>query len=1118
MKTVLVLGERDASGALQSSTLELLTLARARGLTAEVVLDDGPDRARVQGELSAHGAARVWFLTGEVARYSARKLACAINTVCEKTGAESLWGSMSLRSRDLLAYCAGLAGGAALSGVRGLERAGDAWVAPSESYAGRVVRRDRLPGCFTSIAFASTGVPAEARSDAALAAVESLEVKGGDLRFVGDLIPPAEEEGIQLKDAEVVLDVGAGVGAKGVAEAKKLLALLLATGTKASIGGTRVVTDAALLPRGAQIGVSGISVPAKLMLCVGVSGAPQHWVGIKDCASIVAVNTDADAPLMRMADLPIQGDGVAFLKDLGSVVSAGLTDGQREALRQAAEARRAKPAGSAGAGASAIAITREPHEALPDVPLKVDLRSLEFDAFHVYRVHELDPVWGREKLSALLRKVAKYAEAFLNQGKRTAEEIHCRFLPGEEHEQRAVVTPPGLKEAFQEYYRSGLGRFHVPRRFGGLQLPHGFLDLVSEIVNAGSVAMGTAFELTQGASLVLQNFGSEWMKEVLIPGLYDGRFQGTMCLTEAQAGSDLAAVATTAERIEGTDTFRINGTKIFITAGDHDMAENFIHIVLAKVKGASQTGTRAISLFMVPKFWIDGEGQSGEFNRVVTQSLEHKHGMTTSPTAVLKFDNARGLLIARDLDEEMMEPSGMKAMFFMMNYMRHETGTAARAQAMATCLDTLVYNTEREQGLAVCDRGTGRRASPIFHHPGQKKILLDMFARTLAGRGLTLRLTEIRDAAEGALERELAAVEQESRALTLSPEQRRHLARLEEELVRVERRLGKVSSARRMCRRDPAALAAVEAERAGLEKRRESLRASLRSISPAYLALQDRAAQARRDKADEEIYASILTSLVKAQVTDDNIRTLNEGMNAYGGIGFMAETPVSQRLRDSQVLCIWEGTNDIQALNTVERQISPHNTDSRGRVVFERLVSEIREFIRANRANAAFTDALAALERSLTALEGFRNTMTRATPADERNYRRRLFGSIFARPAPAARTAAEGRWAEMVQASARSFATWLAQVVQAWQLLRMGVAAESLRQNLDRGAAVPPEDKQFDEAFLRGRVLLANHFVRSAACMDKALLRWEEQFYQSVPWELRREELSDAADRITVAS
>jgi hypothetical protein len=120
-------------------------------------------------------------------------------------------------------------------------------------------------------------------------------------------------------------------------------------------------------------------------------------------------------------------------------------------------------------------------------------------------------------------------------------------------------------------------------------------------------------------------------------------------------------------------------------------------------------------------------------------------------------------------------------------------------------------------------------------------------------------------------------------------------------------------------------------------------------------------------------------------------------MNAYGGIGFMAETPVSQRLRDSQVLCIWEGTNDIQALNTVGRQISPDNRDSRGREAFERLLSEVRAFISANRANPAFAESLVLLDRGLNALGGFRNAMTRATPADRRNYKRRMFGSIFVR-------------------------------------------------------------------------------------------------------------------------
>jgi hypothetical protein len=253
---------------------------------------------------------------------------------------------------------------------------------------------------------------------------------------------------------------------------------------------------------------------------------------------------------------------------------------------------------------------------------------------------------------------------------------------------------------------------------------------------------------------------------------------------------------------------------------------------------------------------------------------------------------------------------------------------------------------------------------------------------------------------------------------------------------------------------------------------------------------------------------------VKGQVTDDNIRTLNEGMNAYGGIGFMAETPVSQRLKDSQVLCIWEGTNDIQALNTVGRQISPANKDSRGQVVFERLVSEIREFIRSHRANPAFSESLTVLARSLDAVVRFRNAMTRATAADRRSSRRRMFGSIFARPNAAAKKAAKRRWAEMVQASARSFSTSLAQTVQAWQLLRMGVAAERLLTTGTDGRAAG--DEQFDEAFLRGRVLLANHFLLSPGGLDKSVLSWEHSFYHAVPPTLTREELSDKPERLTL--
>ena len=150
------------------------------------------------------------------------------------------------------------------------------------------------------------------------------------------------------------------------------------------------------------------------------------------------------------------------------------------------------------------------------------------------------------------------------------------------------------------------------------------------------------------------------------------------------------------------------------------------------------------------------------------------------------------------------------------------------------------------------------------------------------------------------------------------------------------------------------------------------------------------------------------------------------------------------------------------------------------------------------------------LARSLDAVERFRNVMTRATASDRRSTRRRMFGSIFARPDRAAKTAAKRRWAAMVQASARSFSTYLAQIVQAWQLLRMGVAADRLlREGKDGRAA---GDEQFDEAFLRGRVLLANHFLLSPTCLDKSLLFWEQPFYRAVPSELGREASATRSD------
>jgi alkylation response protein AidB-like acyl-CoA dehydrogenase len=668
------------------------------------------------------------------------------------------------------------------------------------------------------------------------------------------------------------------------------------------------------------------------------------------------------------------------------------------------------------------------------------------------------------------------------------------MLPGEENRERAILMPPGLKEAFQEYYKNGFGRFGLPRKLGGLETPHGFIDMISEIVNAGSVAMGTSFELTGGASLILQNFGNDWMREVILPGLHDGRFQGTMCLTEAQAGSDLGAVTTIAERIEGTDRFAIKGAKVFITSGDHDMASNFMHIVLARIQGVAQKGTSAISLFLVPKFKLDDQGRSGEFNQVITQSLEHKHGMTTSPTVALKFDSSEGYLIARNIDEEMRQPSGMKMMFFFMNYMRHETGTAARAQAMATCLDALEYNNERIQGMPLRDGAAKRSAGPIFNHAGQRKALMDMFARTLAGRAMTLRLTEIRDHAEKDLEEVLSQVKKGRAQLPLSPETREIIAKLETEIAAFDRRFRKGEAAKKLLAKDPEGLARNELHQQEVSVSLQKLRAELNLLSPEWVELNERAATGKQKRKDEDNYALIFTSLVKAQVTDDNIRTLNDGMNAYGGLGFMDETPVSQRLRDSQVLCIWEGTNDIQALNTVGRQIGVANTDSKGKIVWDRLMEEIRAQIEAARLVPELTSAANVLEKCQKEVMAFREIIAQSSPKAKQEYSKNLPDAD-----------AKIKFGELVNASARHFNTWFAQLVEAAMFLRTALVAHKL---IKQGGS------EWETDFLQGRIWLAAHFILSPGGLDKSIFTWNDWFWNGIPWDLERKNLADASERI----
>jgi alkylation response protein AidB-like acyl-CoA dehydrogenase len=755
------------------------------------------------------------------------------------------------------------------------------------------------------------------------------------------------------------------------------------------------------------------------------------------------------------------------------------------------------------------------HEHLNDMPLNIDLRSVYFEAFEVYKIQEISEHWSVDKMKGIVEKIAKFSEKLVNQGKRDAERIGIIFRPGEEFKEKAVLAPKYYHKAWEDYYKGGFGRLATPRALGGLELPHGMLDYIIEIMSAGSPALGTYFGLTQGAALIVTTFGSDWMKDTVLPGLINGRFQGTMCLTEPQAGSDLAAVTSIAERKDNGDVFEISGTKIFITSGDHDITENHWHIVLAKIPGTGFEGTKAISLFLVPKFWVNEEGSILNFNDVETQSIEHKSGLMTSPTCVLKFNKSKGFLIGGNIEEEIRSPSGMKKMFFFMNAMRHETGTAGRGQAVATCLDALVYSSERKQGVAIKDMGKKIAQSTIIDHGNQKKLLLDMFARSFGDRALTQKLTELRDRSHKKFDEGMHKYQEKLTSLQVSPEQKKVLEGLTQKYGKVDRQLSKSKDAKKRVSRNPEELKRIEAEIKDLKALKTELRNEITSINANYLSLIDFKKKLKQEKEDVETYASIFTSLVKAQVTDDNVRTLIDGMQAYGGIGFMAETPVSQRLHDSQILCIWEGTNDIQSLNTVFRQIGDDVKDSKGNIIFLKVMKEMNEFLDELQGHHRLDSSVQLLKKYIKELTAFRNAMTVSTWRDKIKFMQCTYGFKL-KPSKEESIAAKMKWGMMMQAVARNFNTYFSQVVQAWQLLRIARVASSHLDALKSGAKITFDKEVYDENFLEGRVLIARHFISSPACLDKNIFTWQEFFFNNAAVNLQYAHLADKPSRITM--
>jgi len=329
---------------------------------------------------------------------------------------------------------------------------------------------------------------------------------------------------------------------------------------------------------------------------------------------------------------------------------------------------------------------------------------------------------GVETAQAVLEECAKLNESVLVPLNWEGDKNPSFFKDGH------VTTTPGFKEAYQQYCEGGWQSLQHPADFGGQGLPKTIGAACGEMLNSANMSFALCPMLTDGAIEALLTAGSDELKATYLEKLISGEWTGTMNLTEPQAGSDLAAVRTRAEPLPD-GTYKVFGTKIFITYGEHDMAENIIHLVLARVQGAPE-GVKGISLFVVPKFMVNKDGSLGARNDVHCVSIEHKMGIKASPTAVLQYGDhggAIGFLVGE-------ENRGLEYMFIMMNAARYAVGVQGISIAERAYQKAVTFSRDRVQSRPV--DGSMKTSAPIIHHPDVRRMLMIMRAYTEGCRAM----------------------------------------------------------------------------------------------------------------------------------------------------------------------------------------------------------------------------------------------------------------------------------------------------------------------------------------------------------------------------------------------
>ena len=328
-------------------------------------------------------------------------------------------------------------------------------------------------------------------------------------------------------------------------------------------------------------------------------------------------------------------------------------------------------------------------------------------------------------ISAILEEAAKIAENLLSPINQDGDHEGCQWNDG------AVTTPVGFKEAYEQYVAGGWAGLTGDTDFGGQGMPKLLSSQIEEMLFGANSSFALYTILTTGATLTLSEHASEALKQLYLPAMYEGRWTGTMCLTEPQAGTDLGMLRTKAvPRADGS--YRITGTKIFITAGEHDLTENIIHLVLAKLPDAP-AGPKGISLFVVPRNAVDNDGGlTGDPNNVSCGAVEHKMGIKGSATCEMNFDGAQGWLVG-ELNH------GLSNMFTMMNYERLSMGLQSNGLADSSYQTATKYARERIQGRSPTGpQQPESAADPILVHPDVRRMLLTMRANIMAGRALSM--------------------------------------------------------------------------------------------------------------------------------------------------------------------------------------------------------------------------------------------------------------------------------------------------------------------------------------------------------------------------------------------